>query len=261
MDNVLDKFSLKGKVALVTGGAGLYGKQILEALAQAGAKTYVASRNIDALKEQAEKLNNNGYDVYPLYYDQGIESTIIELKDTILNESGKIDVLVNNSVARLDTDWEVKSEVLQESFKINITGVFLMCRTFGEVMAHQGNGSIINVGSIYGMLGCDPYLYEGTDMGFWSPAYYCEKGSMINLTRFIGSLLGKNNVRCNCISPGGLQTENTNELFLERYNKKTFLGRMADSEDLKGIIVFLASDASSYITGTNIPIDGGLTAK
>jgi NAD(P)-dependent dehydrogenase (short-subunit alcohol dehydrogenase family) len=128
-------------------------------------------------------------------------------------------------------------------------------------MKIQKSGSIINIGSIYGMLGCDPSLYEGTDMGYSNPAYYCEKGAMINLTRFLGSVLGPYNIRCNCISPGGLYTDKVNKLFLERYNRKTFLGRMANNEDLKGIIVFLASDASKYITGTNIPVDGGLTAK
>ena len=261
MGNVMDTFSLKGKVVLVTGGAGLYGRQILEAVAQAGATTYVAARNVNALKKYSDKLNSQGCEVYPMYYDQGKEETILKLRDDILERNGRIDALVNNSVARLSSDWDVQRDVLQESFKINISGVFLMCRTFGDAMAAQKSGSIINIGSIYGMLGCDLSLYEGTDMGSFSPAYYCEKGSMINMTRFVASLLGRYNVRCNCVSPGGFKTESTNEKFLERYNKKTFLGRMANTEDLKGIVIFLASDASAYITGTNIPVDGGLTAK
>lgn len=261
MSNVMESFSLKEKVVLVTGGAGSFGKQILEAVAQAGAVTYVASRNLEALIKEAEKLNKQGYDVRPLQYDQSDEESIIKLRDCILKDSGRIDVLINNAVARLGSLWDVEAEKLQKSFKINITGVFLMCRMFGDVMKTQNNGSIINIGSIYGMLGCDPSLYEGTEMGFSNPAYYCEKGAMINLTRFLGSVLGECNVRCNCISPGGLETEKTDEIFKERYNKKTFLGRMANNEDLKGAIVFLASDASKYITGTNIAVDGGLTAK
>ena len=261
MSDVMKSFSLKGKVALVTGGAGSFGKQILEAVAEAGAITYVASRNLKALEKEAVKLKDRGYDVRPLQYDQGDEQSILKLRDTILADSGRIDVLVNNAVARLGSLWDVDAEKLQKSFNINITGVFLMCRTFGDVMKTQKSGSIINIGSIYGMLGCDPSLYEGTDMGYSNPAYYCEKGAMINLTRFLGSALGEYNVRCNCISPGGLETEKTNQIFKERYNKKTFLGRMANNEDLKGTIVFLASDASQYVTGTNIPVDGGLTAK
>ena len=261
MSNVMDAFSLKGKIALVTGGAGSFGKQILEAVAQAGAVTYVASRNLRALENEAQRLNALGYDVRTLQYDQSDEQSILQLRDNILDESGRIDVLVNNAVARLGSLWDVDAGKLQESFKINITGVFLMCRVFGDAMKAQKSGSIINIGSIYGMLGSDYSLYEGTDMGYSNPAYYCEKGAMINLTRFLGSILGPYNIRCNCVSPGGLETPKTNEIFKERYNKKTFLGRMANNEDLKGIIVFLASDASKYITGTNIPVDGGLTAK
>jgi NAD(P)-dependent dehydrogenase (short-subunit alcohol dehydrogenase family) len=256
----MDTFSLKGKVALVTGGAGSFGKQILEAVAQAGATTYVASRNIEALKKEADKLNKQGYDVRPLQYDQGDEESILQLKESILKDSGRIDILINNAVARLSSEWDVSSDTLQESFKINITGVFLMCRAFSGAMIAQKSGSIINIGSIHGMMGCDSSLYKDTDMRYGNPAYFCEKGSMINFTRFLGSMLGEYNIRCNCISPGGLETPKTNEVFKKRYNQKTFLGRMANNEDLKGIVVFLASDASKYITGTNIPVDGGMTA-
>jgi NAD(P)-dependent dehydrogenase (short-subunit alcohol dehydrogenase family) len=260
---VLDSFSLKGKVALVTGGAGKYGRQILEAVAEAGAITYVAARNLEALEVEAKKLNERGYDVRACKYDQGIESTIIALRDHIIAESGRIDVLVNNSVARIVDSWDNDPDVYQESLNINVNGVFSMCRAFGDVMKKQNSGSIINIGSIYGMVGYDPSLYIGTDMVSADPhpAYYVEKGGMIMLTKFIGSYLGQNNIRVNCISPGGYYTPGHNPKFLEKYNNKTFLGRMANDEDLKGIIVFLASDASLYVTGTNIPVDGGLTAK
>ena len=261
--NVLDSFSLKGKVALVTGGAGKYGRQILEAVAEAGAVTYVAARNLKALQEVADELNERGFDVRACQYDQGKEETILALRDHIIEESGRVDILVNNSVARLVNSWDNDREVFMESLNINAAGVFSMCRAFGDVMKKQNSGSIINIGSIYGMVGYDPSLYIGTDMVSADPhpAYYVEKGGMIMLTKFLGSYLGKNNIRVNCISPGGYYTEQTDKKFLERYNNKTFLGRMANDEDLKGIIVFLASDASQYITGTNIPVDGGLTAK
>ncbi|MBT3320465.1 MAG: SDR family oxidoreductase [Clostridia bacterium] len=261
--NVLDSFSLKGKVALVTGGAGKYGRQILEAVAEAGAVTYVAARNLEALQKEADKLNARGYDVRACKYDQGKEETIIALRDHIVSESGRIDVLVNNSVARIVDSWDNDPQVYQESLNINVNGVFSMCRAFGDVMKKQNSGSIINIGSIYGMVGYDPSLYIGTDMVSADPhpAYYVEKGGMIMLTKFIGSYLGQNNIRVNCISPGGYYTPDHNPKFLEKYNNKTFLGRMANDEDLKGIIVFLASDASAYVTGTNIPVDGGLTAK
>ncbi len=258
---VLESFSLKGKVALVTGGAGKYGRQIAEALAEAGAETYIASRNLDALEKEAKAYREKGYDVTALRYDQGDEQSIIALRDEIVKRSGKIDVLVNNSVARIIRSIDGPAEQFEQSMRINSTGLFLMCRTFGETMARQKSGSIINIGSIYGMMAFDPSLYEGTDMKSGSPAYCFEKGGMINFSRYIGSYYGKDNVRCNCISPGGFWTPGLNETFHERYKKKTFLGRMANSSDIKGIIVFLSSDASAYITGTNIAVDGGLTAK
>ena len=258
---VLDSFSLKGKVALITGGAGKYGKQITSALAEAGATTYMASRNLEALEKEAQEYRKKGYDVSALQYDQGDEQSMIALRDEIVKRSGKIDVLVNNSVARIINDMDEPAEKFEQSMKINSTGLFLMCRTFGETMAAQEGGSIINIGSIYGMVGFDPSLYEGTGMKSGSPAYYFEKAGMINFTRFLGSYYGEHNVRCNCVSPGGFYTPGLNETFHDRYKKKTFLGRMANSSDIKGVIVFLASDASAYITGANIPVDGGLTAK
>ena len=176
--NVLDSFSLKGKVALVTGGAGKYGRQILEAVAEAGAVTYVAARNLKALQEEADKLKAKGLDVRALQYDQGKEETIIAIRDRIVEESGRVDVLVNNSVARIVDSFYNDRETYMESLNINAAGVFSMCRAFGDVMKNQMSGSIINIGSIYGMVGYDPSLYIGTDMVSADPhpAYYVEKG-------------------------------------------------------------------------------------
>lgn len=259
--NIMDWFSLKGKVVLMTGGAGLYGTQIVSALAQAGARTYIASRNTDALEKVAAKQREEGYDVFALKLDLGDEKSILSLRDEIIKREGKIDALVNNAVLRTMSGWEDDAERFAESMKINATGVFMITRAFGDVMAKNGGGSIINVGSMQGMIGPDATLYK--DVGFtgYIPDYFFHKGGMINFTRFTASYYGPNNVRCNCISPGGLRTEKTPEEFIRRYNDRTFLGRMADNTDLMGIIVFLASDASKYITGANIPVDGGYTAK
>jgi NAD(P)-dependent dehydrogenase (short-subunit alcohol dehydrogenase family) len=111
------------------------------------------------------------------------------------------------------------------------------------------------------MVGPDKTLYEGLDFHGLIPDYFFHKGGMINFTRFAAGYYGSKNVRCNCISPGGFRNEKTPGVFAKRYSKRTFLGRMANEEDMKGIIVFLASDASLYITGSNIPVDGGYTAK
>lgn len=259
---VLDSFSLKGKVALVTGGSGLYGRQMVRAMAEAGATTYTASRNIEKLKEFTEKLKNEGLLVTPLTYDQGSLSSIINLRDEIIKRSGKIDILINNSVYRSGPVEDLTEENANTDFNINATGIIMMCREFGKTMADQGRGSVINIGSIYGLVGYDDWLYEGTGLlKTGGAAYYYNKGGMTNLTRFFAGFYGPSGVRFNCIHPGGYETESQPAAFKKNYSDKTFLKRLANDDDMKGILVFLASDASSYITGTNIPVDGGLTAK
>ncbi len=259
---VLEGFSLDGKVALVTGGAGMYGRQIAEALAEAGAKTYMASRNIEKLEQQAEKFRQAGLDVTALQYDQGDEDSILALRDQIAERSGRIDVLVNNAVLRpMKKGYQDDAEAFDLSMKVNATGLFVITRAFGDMMGEQSCGSIINIGSIQGIIAPDPTIYRGTDMSGWSPDYFFHKGGVINFTRFAASYYGSKNVRCNCVSPGGFWMETMPEVFVRQYSDRTFLGRMANDQDLKGAIVFLASDASQYITGANIVVDGGYTAK
>jgi NAD(P)-dependent dehydrogenase (short-subunit alcohol dehydrogenase family) len=257
--NVMQSFSLKGKVAVMTGGAGLYGRQIAEALGEAGAVTYVASRDIVALESHAAAFREKGLDVHALQVDQAVESSVQALLAEVLRRNGRVDVLVNNAVLRPMKDWSSPVEDFARSMEVNATGLFTITRAFGEQMAEQGGGSIINVGSIQGMVGPDFTLYEG--LGWGSPAdYFFHKGGMLQLTRFAAAKLGPRGVRVNTISPGGFYNEQ-DEKFVKRYNARTFLGRMANQHDLKGAIVFLASDASAYITGANLPIDGGYTAK
>jgi len=262
--SIINRFSLQGKVALVTGGAGFYGRQIVAALAEAGAEVYIASRKLEALEKIANEHHNRGQDVTALQLDQGEEVSILALRDEILKRSGKIDVLVNNAVLRpMKKSYQDDVATFALSMKVNATGLFMITRAFGDVMAERNTGSIINIGSIQGMIGPDPTIYRGTDMSGWAPDYFFHKGGMINFTRFIASYYGAKGIRCNCLSPGGLQTEQypLPETFIRQYSERTFLGRMANETDLMGIIVFLASDASAYITGVNIPVDGGYTAK
>jgi len=136
----------------------------------------------------------------------------------------------------------------------------MITRAIGDVMAPASRGSIINIGSTMGIIAPDPTIYEGTEMHAWYPDYFFHKSGMINFTRFVASYYGSRSIRCNCVSPGGLQN-NQPERFIKQYSARTLLGRMANDTDLMGIIVFLASDASLYVTGTNIPVDGGYTAK
>ncbi len=258
----LDKFSLSGKVAVITGGAGLYGRQIVRAVSEAGAETYMASRNLDALKALADTLAAEGLRIHPVQFDQGEEASALALRDHILEHSGRIDMLVNNAVARpMKNGYGDDIETFAESMRINATGLFAVTRAVGDVMAKQGNGSILNIGSIQGMIGPDPTIYRGTEMSGWYPDYFFHKGGMINFTRFVASYYGGKGVRCNCISPGGFWTASMPEPFVRQYSDRTFLGRLANETDLAGAVVFLGSDASAYITGVNLPVDGGYTAK
>jgi len=257
--SVLDSFSLKGRVALVTGGAGLYGRQIVAALAEAGAKTFIASRDLAALEKLAAQERRRGLDVEALSFDQSNETAILALRDTIYDKAGRVDVLVNNAVLRPMKSWSDPAAHWEKSLQVNATGIFLITRAFGDKMAEAGRGSIINIGSIYGVVGPDFWLYE--EVGWPQPPdYWFNKGGMQNFTRFAAAHYGPRGVRCNVVNPGGY-FNNHDERFLKRYVQRVFLGRMANDTDLKGIIVFLASDASAYVTGAVVAVDGGLTAK
>jgi len=258
---ILERFSLKGKIALVTGGAGLYGRQIVAAVAEAGAQTYVASRNTAELEKMSSLKREEGYEVTALKVDLGNEESILMLKENIIEKAGHVDILINNAVLRPMKSWFDDASKFSESMNVNATGLFIITRAFGDIMAKQGNGSIINIASIQGMVGPDTSLYEGLSWNSLIPDYFFHKGGMINLTRFVAGYYGNRGVRCNCVSPGGYLTENMDKVFIKRYSERTFLGRMANSNDLMGVIVFLASDASNYITGVNIPVDGGYTSK
>jgi len=255
----MDSFRLDGKTAVLTGSAGLFGRQIADALVEAGAKLFIASRNTGNLESQAARMRQRGYEVTAHVLDQGSEESILALLEFVLNRAGRVDILVNNSVLRPMSDWSSPAEDFARSMEVNATGIFMMTRAFGEQMAKQKGGSIVNIASVYGMVGPDFTLYE--ELGWGTPPdYYFHKGGMIQLTKFAASKLGPYGVRVNCISPGGFYN-NQDRVFVERYARRTFLGRMANEEDLKGVVVFLASHASAYITGVNIPVDGGLTAK
>ena len=258
---ILDKFSLRDKVVVLTGGSGLYGRQLTAAIAEAGAKLVIASRNLSKLQQVADEETKRGFSVHAEAFDQGDEKSILELRDRVLKKFGRVDGLVNNSVTRTMKSPDDSVASWDESVRVNATGVFLMSRAFGEPMCQQKAGSIVNIGSMMGMVGPSPENYEGTNMPpIPPPDYFFNKGGMINLSRYYASAFGSKGVRVNCVSPGGF-FNNQPEPFLTRYNKRTMLGRMADENDLGGTIVFLLSDASRYITGVNLPVDGGYTAK
>ena len=186
---------------------------------------------------------------------------MLSVRDEILRQSGRMDILVNNAVSRpMKKAYQDDASTFAESMRVNATGLFILTRAIGDAMAERGSGSIVNISSIQGMIAPDPTIYRGTDMSGWYPDYFFHKGGMINFTRFIASYYGGRRVRCNCLSPGGFCNQQP-EPFVKQYSDRTLLGRMASDTDLRGSVVFLASDASSYITGANLPVDGGYTAK
>ena len=260
--NVLDMFKLNGKVALVTGGYGLYGSQITEALAEAGATVITASRSLEKNEKYAEELRARGLEVYGESYDQTDEKSILDLLDRLVSRFGHVDILVNNSVLRCMRGYDSDAASFAKSMEANATGVFIITRAFGNHMMTLGGGSIINIGSYMGSLAVNDTLYEGCPeiSARACPDYFFHKGGMNNLTRFMAAYYGPYGIRCNCLTLGGL-FNNQPEPFLEQYKKATFLQRMATNDDIKGMLVYLASDASKYTTGTVIPIDGGYSAK
>ena len=260
---VLEMFDLTGRVAVVTGGAGKYGYQIVESLAEAGATVYMASRNKENNLKRVAPLIEQGYKVNVLEFDLESEQSILNLCDTVYEREGRVDVLVNNAVLRCMNGYTDTAENFDRSMLANATGLFVISRAFGDRMAKSGRGgSIINIGSYMGILGPDYNLYEGTDMCPNGAAgdYFFHKGGITNYTRFLAGHYGSAGIRSNCIELGGL-FNNQNPLFVERYNAKCPLGRMANQTDLKGLIVYLASDASLYMTGAIIPLDGGYSVK
>ena len=260
--NVMNMLSLKGKRAVVTGGAGLYGSYIVEGLLEAGATVTVASRSRESNEKKLAYLLEKGYDLRFAEFDLENEESIVKMCDDVYKDLGKVDILVNNAVLRCTPGYNATAEQFTRSMLANATGLFLISRVFGDKMAKDGGGSIINVGSYMGILGPDYNLYEGTEMNKNGapPDYFFHKGGMTNYTRFLASHYGSFGIRCNCVELGGLYT-GQDERFVKQYNKKTPLGRMAEGDDVKGVMVYLASDASVYMTGAIIPLDGGYCIK
>lgn len=262
--NTLEMFSLKGKTALVTGaGSPLgYGAQCAEALYEAGAEVYIASRDVKKLSAFAEKYPGMKTSKLDLEKEEDIRNII----SRIMEKSGKLDILVNNAVARTALEkWDLPMTEFDRSFHVNASALFLLTRLAAENMRENG-GSIINIGSYMGLLGLDRSNYEGTgaqtDSIQWpSPAYHYEKGGMLNFTRWAASVLGKYDIRVNCVTLIGLEpADGKRTRFHEQHAKRTLLNRCCGYEDLKGGIVYLASRASGFVTGSNLVIDGGYSA-
>jgi len=268
MENKL--FNLQGKVALVTGAAGLIGKNHCRALANAGATVICADR---VASDCAALVQELGAPNLAVSIDVTDELALKKVAAELIARFGKIDILVNNAaindmfenpaLAAEQSKFEhYPVEMFRKSLEVNVTGVFLCSQVFGRYMAEAGSGSIINVASTYGMVGPDQSIYvdrSGKQAFYKSAAYPATKGAVINFTRFLAAYWGHKGVRVNTLSPGGVEN-GQDAWFIENYSAKTPLNRMAMPTDYMGAVVFLASDASAYMTGANLVVDGGWTA-
>jgi len=249
-------FSCKNKVAIVTGGCGLIGREIAKGLSAFGAKVYIADKGIRSARRAIirEKVSY-------VHLDISNENSVRQTLRKILNDSGRIDILINCAYPR-SKDWAAKFEnVKYASWKLNLDqhlgGYFMMCRETAMIMKEHGGGSIINLASIYGVVAPDFSIYEGTDMTM-PVAYASIKAGIIALTKYIATYFSRHNIRANTISPGGLYNNHA-AAFVAKYSRKAPLGRMGKPGEIVGAAIYLASDASSYVTGHNLIVDGGWT--
>ena len=254
---------LKGRVIVVTGGTGLLGKEFCRGLAEFGAQVVIGSTNKEKGKLVSDELNKYldedrvSFNILDITSEKSIDEFIAKTED----EFGKIDVLVNNAYPR-NKKYGTKFEKVDfDSYNENVTshmgGYFLTTQKISKRMMERKYGIIINIASIYGVLGPNFSIYGGTEMTM-PVEYSMIKGGIINYTRYLSTYLAPYNIRVNTISPGGIFNHQPKE-FVEKYNEKVPLGRMADPSDIVGTLIFLSSDASEYITGQNIMVDGGLS--
>lgn len=258
--NVKELLSLKGKVILVTGGSGNYGKCIVEGLAEADATVITSSRDKESARITADGMQKKGLDVHPAVVDQGDAASVRQIVTFIKDKFGRLDGFVNNAVSRPMKGYNAPIEQFDESMRVNATGMMDLLREMTRLIVDSGGGSVVNIASMMGMFGPDLSNYEGTtNMGDLPPDYFFHNAGLINITRFMAQMNAGKNIRFNCISPGGL-FNNQPQAFVDNYCKKVPLKRMANHDDIKGLVVLLCSDAGAYINGENILMDGGLNA-
>lgn len=264
---IQELFDLTGKVALVTGGARNLGYDMAMALAEAGASVAVSSRRLEDAERAARRITEDtGRKALGVTCDVRYEDQVVAMVDAVLAGFGKIDILVNNAgnVVSTPENKPIEHRPLDEwrfTVDVNMTGVFLCTKhVVAHAMKPARRGVIINIGSTAGMVGKDHRIYRGTGMGGATIDYAAAKGGVISMTREMACWLAQYNIRVNCISPGGFWRGHS-DIFTRQYSDLVPMQRMGqDGKELKGPVLFLACEASSYVTGINLPVDGGLTA-
>jgi NAD(P)-dependent dehydrogenase (short-subunit alcohol dehydrogenase family) len=276
-----DLFDLTGRVAVVTGGAGLLGTQFCRTLASAGARVVVVDIEEQTAADLAAALNSqwpvtaktpDNPRSMALGTDVTSESSVGQMVETTLEAFGRLDILVNS--AALDPKFDPQHagahsnafedyplQAWNQALQVNLTGMFLCCRAVAAPMLSQGKGVIVNVSSIYGVVGPDQRIYQREgEYPQYKPVYYSvTKAGVLGLTRYLATYYAGRDLRVNALTPGGVYN-NHDEGFVQAYSARAVLGRMAEKDEMNGALLFLASDASAYMTGANLIVDGGWTA-
>jgi NAD(P)-dependent dehydrogenase (short-subunit alcohol dehydrogenase family) len=272
---IQDKFKLEGKVAVVTGGAGLLGAEFCRTLAEAGASVIVADLDEGGVNKVTQGLTDAGYAATGFGLDVTRVESTRELASVAVSKFGRLDILVNSAALdpKFDPDAAAKGiapgafedyqlEQWNAALNVNLTGMFLVTQACVTPMLEGGKkGSIINICSTYGLNGPDQRIYikDGQRVAF-KPVYYTTtKAGVLGFTKYLAAYYAGTDIRVNALTPGGVYN-NHEEYFVENYSAKTIMGRMADKDEMNGALLFLASEASSYMTGSNLVVDGGWTA-
>lgn len=272
---IQEKFDLTGRVAVVTGGVGLLGAEFCRTLAEAGASVAVVDLNDSASQEIANTLTQSGYQALAVATDITMPDSVNLMVKKVVSTFGRLDILVNS--AALDPKFDpdaIKKGITPGAFEdypldqwnsalnVNLTGMFLVTQACAKQFLAQGKkGSIINICSTYGLNGPDQSIYikDGERVAF-KPVYYTvTKAGVLGFTKYLSAYYSGTEIRVNALTPGGV-FNNHEDYFVKNYSAKTILGRMAKKDEMNGALLFLASDASSYMTGNNLVVDGGWTA-
>ena len=266
--NIIDKFRLDNKVIILTGSAGRIGQRFSHVLSDAGAHVVLVDMQEKSNKKLEKELKSR-YNTNPSSFKTDItkKHNVMKLQKLVLKKYKKVDILINNAhyVPRThpkrDAPFEdYPLELWDETISSNLRGIFLCSQEFGKIMLKQKKGVIVNIASTYGLVGADQRIYGKSGLNL-PVSYAASKGAIINLTRYLAAYWHGKNIRVNTLSPGGVaDTTYQEKSFIKKYSERTILGRMAKKDEYNGAMLFLISDASSYMTGANLVVDGGWTA-
>jgi NAD(P)-dependent dehydrogenase (short-subunit alcohol dehydrogenase family) len=265
-----NKFDLTDKVALVVGGRGVLGQRFCSTFVENGATVYSADLG-------GKDSSDSGTSLVQMDVDVTNPESITQLVDQVNERESKIDILVYSVTGKPKDFYEEFTNCSLEGWqlvlRIELDGLFLVAQKVGKLMENAGSGSMIFLSSIYGIVGNDQRIYEGSNLSqvylgdnaankriYSHPVYPAVKGGVISLTRYLAAYWGHKNIRVNCISPGGIANPGENEEFVSKYSARVPLGRKGDADEISSAALLLASDAGSYITGHNLVVDGGWTA-